>query len=49
MQGLPKQRGGEVYYDVETEAFAGYMEEIKEEAPHRSEDAAEPHRHISRR
>ena len=26
--GLPKQRGGEVYYDVEPEAFAGYMEEI---------------------
>ena len=32
--GLPKQRGGEVYYDVEPEAFAGYMEEIVKRAPH---------------
>ena len=23
--GLPKQRDGEVYYDVEPEQFAGYM------------------------
>ena len=26
--GLPKQKNGEVYYDVEPEEFAGYMEEI---------------------
>ena len=26
--GLPRQRDGEVYYDVEPEEFAGYMEEI---------------------
>lgn len=26
--GLPKQRNGEVYYDVEPEEFAGYMQEI---------------------
>ena len=26
--GLPKQKDGEVYYDVEPEEFASYMEEI---------------------
>lgn len=26
--GLPKQRGGEVWYDVEPETFAGYMETV---------------------
>lgn len=26
--GLPKQKNGEVYYDVEPDEFAGYMEEI---------------------
>lgn len=28
--GLPKQRDGQTYYDVEPEAFAGYMKEIVE-------------------
>lgn len=26
--GLPKQRGGQTYYDVSTDEFAGYMEKI---------------------
>ena len=32
--GLPKQRDGEVYYDVEPEQFAGYMEKIVEMGAH---------------
>ena len=32
--GLPKQRDGEVYYDVEPEQFAGYMAKIVEMGAH---------------
>ena len=32
--GLPKQRDGEVYYDVEPEQFSGYMKKIVEMGAH---------------
>lgn len=46
--GLPKQRDGEVYYDVEPEQFSGYMKKIVEMVHTLSVDVVVRHRRISK-